>query len=450
MDGGAGVVARLVEAATRVATDRGATALSRPLTSYDDPLAELRGLRASLPEGGALVCATVNAASQDALVQLLRSDPAQSGPYTHAAPQHLHGYATAYKLLLEAGFSADIVETLSVPRAPELVEAAAPLMAHLRVDAERAAHHLAAEGYVLVATPVADVAVDLAVPVRDQRAITFVACVNDDHQLVNNLLASPALGEGSPHQLLTYRGMTSAAEGLNRGLHEAEHDLVVFIQQDIYIPSWWPTRLVRQWELASADTPPSLAGPFGVRYREGGREHVGHVVDRDHLLHEPRELPARVDGLDELVLIVPRDTDLRVEPRVGWHLSGTDLALEVHQRGGWTAVLDLPCHHNSLFHTLDESYHHSEAQLATKWPTELPIVTNSSSIVEDPRDRRVRDLEGFIEGRHEEFSRMEKALEVAQREIERLNEEVGRWRDQVTSVKARNQKLRAQLEGGQG
>lgn len=444
--GSEGVVARLVEATTRVAVATGATALPQPLTSYDDPLAELRSLRASLPADGRIACGVLNAASQDALVQLLRSDPAQSGTYTRLSPQHGHGYATAFKVLLEAGFSADIEETLSTEVRPGLIEAAAPLMEHLRVDAERATHHLAAEGYVLVATPIAEVEADLAVAVSEQRPVTFVACVNDELQLANNLLASPALADGSPHQLLTYREMTSAAEGLNRGLHEAEHDLVVFIQQDIYIPSWWPARLWHQWERASAAIAPSLAGPFGVSFREGGREHVGHVVDRDHLLRMPRALPARVDGLDELVLIVPHDTDLRVEPRVGWHLYGTDLALEVHQRGGWTAVLDLPCHHNSLFHTLDESYRHSEAMLATKWPAELPIVTNTSTIEEDPRDRRIGDLEVFIEGRHEEFSRMADSLDIAQQEIERLHGEIGAWRDQVTSIKARNQKLREQLQ----
>lgn len=435
LPGSEGVVARLTEATARAAAATGATALPHPLASYDDPLAELRALRASLPEGGRIVCGTVNAASQDALVQLLRSDPAQPTTYTRSAPQHLHGYATAFKLLLEAGFSPDIEETISAEVRPGLLEAAAPLMQHLRVDPERAARHLAAEGYVLSATPVADLDADLAVAVRDQRPVTFVACVNDELQLGNNLLASPALEEGTPHQLLTYRGMTSAAEGLNRGLHEAEHDLVVFIQQDIYIPSWWPARLRRQWDLASADTAPLLAGPFGVRYREGGREHVGHVVDRDYLLRMPRELPARVDGLDELALIVPRDTELRVEPRVGWHLYGTDLALEVHRRGGWTAVLDLPCHHNSLFHTLDESYSHSEAMLATKWPAEIPIVTNSSTIEEDPRDRRVRDLEQFIEGRHAEFTSMAEALAAAEQEVLRLQE-------RLENVRARNRKLR--------
>jgi hypothetical protein len=438
LPGSEGVLARLTEATARVAAATGATALPHPLTSYDDPLAELRALRASTPEGGRIVCGTVNAASQDALVQLLRSDPAQPTSYARSAPQHLHGYATAYKLLLEAGFSPDIEETITTEERPGLIEAAAPLMQHLRVDPERAARHLAAEGYVLTATAVADLDADLAVAVGDQRPVTFVACVNDDLQLANNLLASPALADGSPHQLLTYRGMTSAAEGLNRGLHEAAHDLVVFIQQDIYVPTWWPARLWRQWDLASAEAPPSLAGPFGVRYREGGREHVGHVVDRDYLLRTPRELPARVDGLDELVLILPRDTDLRVEPRVGWHLYGTDLALEVHRSGGWTAVLDLPCHHNSLFHTLDEGYRHSEAMLATKWPGELPIVTNISTITEDPRERRVRDLEQFIEDRHAEFTSMAEALEAAQQEVLQLQE-------RLDTARARNRKLRGKL-----
>ncbi|CUR60920.1 putative glycosyltransferase-like protein [metagenome] len=446
IEGRESTVALLEEAVTRIAGELGATALPRPLSAYDDPLAELRGLRASLPPGGRVVCGTLNAATSDALVQLLRSDPAQPGSYEASAPQHLHGYATAYKLLLEAGFSADIVETVSAPVDPGLLEAAAPLMQHLGVDTERAARHLGAAAYVLVADVVADVAADLAVPVAEQRPVTFVACVNDDLQLANNLLASPVLGAGSPHQLLTYRGMTSAAEGLNRGLHDAEHDLVVFIQQDIFIPSWWPARLQRQWELASADTPPSLAGPFGVRYREGGREHVGHAVDRDHLLRMERPLPAPVDGLDELVLIVPRDTDLRVEPRVGWHLYGTDLALQVHRAGGWTAVLDLPCHHNSLYHDLDDGYHHSEAVLAGIWPAELPIVTNTSSIVEDPRDRRVRDLEDFIQQRGEEFTTMVDSLEVAQAEIDRLNEHIGTLNEQIVRVRERNQKLRSRLD----
>jgi hypothetical protein len=435
------VNARLAEATTRLAAETGGSVLPLPLDAYDDPVAELRALRASLPAGGMVVCGTVNAASGNALTQLLRSDPSQRS-YATPAPKHSLGYATTYKLLLEAGYSADIVETISSSVDPALMEAAGPLMANLRVDPERATRHLGAEGYVLVAEPVEDVDADQRVPVRDQRPVTFVACVNDDLQLAENLLASPALGEGSPHELLVFRGMSSAAEGFNQGLHQAAHDLIVFIQQDIFVPSWWPARLWRQWELASADTAPSLAGPFGVRYREGGREHVGHAIDRDALLRMPRKLPAAVDGLDELVLVLPRGTDLRFEPRVGWHLYGTDLALQVHRAGGWTAALDLPCHHNSLLHVLDASYSHSEAVLADKWPHELPIITNSSTIETDPRDTRIKALEKVLDGRDQQVADLGAALEGARHEIVRLSE-------QVAKVRARNRRLRRRTGGSE-
>ena len=85
---------------------------------------------------------------------------------------------------------------MSAPVDPGLLEAAAPLMQHLGVDTERAARHLGAAAYVLVADVVADVAADLAVPVAEQRPVTFVACVNDDLQLANNLLASRSSARG--------------------------------------------------------------------------------------------------------------------------------------------------------------------------------------------------------------------------------------------------------------
>lgn len=448
---------RLDDRTSEAAARYNAARLTRPLSSYADPLAELRAARSELPPGGRLVCSTTNAASSEGLVQLLRSDPAQAGPYTTSSAQQFHGYATAIKLMLEAGFSPDIVDTVSGQAHDELLSAAVPLLEHLRVDTVRARRHLGAQGYLLLGEVVTDVDEDLAIPVAEQRPVTFVACVNDELQLENNLLASPVFGAGSPHQLLTYREMTSAAEGLNRGLHAADHDLVVFIQQDIYIPSWWPARLHRQWAIASHPTAPSLAGPFGVRYREGGREHVGHAVDRDSLLRMSRALPASVDGLDELVLVVPRDTDLRVEPRVGWHLYGADLALQAHRSGGWTAVLDLPCHHNSLVHSLDGGYKHSEAVLASKWRDELPIITNSSTIDEDPRDRRVRDLEEFINSRHDDVTTLAAELGKAQQDVAQLSgslheaqQEIGRLNEDLRSARGRNRKLRRNLERARG
>jgi hypothetical protein len=367
--------------------------VTSPLDAMQDPLILLRAVRRALRPTGTLVCAVTNFARQETLVQLLRSDPQRApGGVVQPDAVHVHGYATAFKELLEAGYSPDIASVIRTEDEPGLLEAARGLLNYVRVSPERAAKHLFVEHYIFVARPIAD----LHEAEVDERPISFVACVNDEGQLKHNLLASPVFRPGTPHELRLYRGMDSAAQGLNRGIREAEHDLVVLVQQDIYLPSWWPARLVEQWGAASAGDTPAIAGPFGVRYREGGRTHVGHAIDRDHLLRSPHFLPADVDGLDELLMVVPQDTPLRFDPRLGWHLYGTDYVLQAHAVGLRAVVLDIPCHHNSLYADLDDAYHHSESVLADKWPRELPILTNSSTIDQDPRDTRMAALESQL------------------------------------------------------
>jgi hypothetical protein len=380
------------------AASQAAIVLTTPLDAIGDPLTVLRAIRGALRPDGVVVCGARNGTSQAALVQLLRSDP-QRAALGVVAPDALgqHGYATALKLLLEAGFSPEIVDAPDTPVDPALLDAAKPLLEHLRVHPDRAARHLGTDRYVLLGHPIAD----LDEGPYTGPPLTFVACVNDDLQLHHNLLASPCLAEGHPHEVLLYRGMSSAAEGLNRGIREASHELVVLVQQDIYLPSWWPAGLALQWSAAAPGGTVSVGGPVGVRYREGGRTHVGHAVDRDRLFSMPTPLPADVDGLDELVMVVPKDVEERFDPALGWHLYGTDLALQAHAKGHRVVVLDVPVHHNSLLAELDGTYHHAESVLATKWPRELPIVTNSTTIDEDPRDVRIAALEQALAGLEE-------------------------------------------------
>ena len=58
----------------------------------------------------------------------------------------------------------------------------------------------------------------------DTIPLSFVVCVNDDAILNANLLASPCLAEGTPHEVIAIRSAPSAAFGLNIGLERAKHD----------------------------------------------------------------------------------------------------------------------------------------------------------------------------------------------------------------------------------
>ena len=80
--------------------------------------------------------------------------------------------------------------------------------------------------------------------------------------------------------------------------------------------------------------------PF-ARHRQGvamGAQRVGWVVDRGRELYERPELPARAATLDELLLVIRRDSPLRFDPSLGFHMYGADICLQAAEtrpgRGG--------------------------------------------------------------------------------------------------------------------
>ncbi len=282
--------------------------------------------------------------------------------------------ASVMQLLLDAGYAPNTVGRVEDDGATAVVVAGAPLFELLGVGAGDAERDLRTSRLIVHGSPLAPWDASTEVPV------TFVACVNDDAQLDANLRRSPCLAAGGPHELLVFRDCADAAEGLNAGIERARHDFVVLVHQDVYLPEGWPARMVAQWRQAERGGGAiGIAGVFGVLDRRVPFDAVGHVVHGDRLLAH-RSLPSDVDGLDELLMVVPKDTPLRVEAALGWHLYGTDLALQAQEQGLRVVVLDALCHHNSLTGRVPWKYRESERVLAQKWPDLLPIHTNLSSI----------------------------------------------------------------------
>jgi glycosyltransferase involved in cell wall biosynthesis len=214
--------------------------------------------------------------------------------------------------------------------------------------------------------------------------LTFVGCVSDTSILDTNLLASPCLRAGSRHEVIVIRNCPNAAAGLNLGLKRAKQDWVVCAHQDVLLPEGWNLRLAAQLQEAENRFGPiGVAGVYGVGevitpLLDGhplAAERIGWVGDRGLLLRDGPELPARVATLDELLLVVPRDTPLRFDPDLGSHLYGADLCLQAREKGLAVVALGALCHHNSHSVGLPEAFYRSAEVFARKWAHRLPVAT---------------------------------------------------------------------------
>ncbi len=212
--------------------------------------------------------------------------------------------------------------------------------------------------------------------------LSFVVCVSDTSLLQENLLASPCLQPGSPHEVISLLKAPSAAAGMNAVLERAKHDWVVVVHQDVCLPPDWDRRVVGQLREAERRFGPiGVAGVYGVgdvHEPPGGppqAERIGWVVDRGCLLRQGPELPARVATLDELLLILPRGTPLRADPAMGFHLYGADLCLQAREHGLAVVAVGALCRHNSRSVGLNDAFFDSARAFVRKWSEPLPIAT---------------------------------------------------------------------------
>jgi len=209
------------------------------------------------------------------------------------------------------------------------------------------------------------------------KPLTFVAAVNNEQTLQVTLLSSPCFHGEHPHQLLLTRGAKSAAEVYNAAFDKAEHELIVFLHQDVYLPGNWTELFQTKYaEAVEQFENVGVVGLYGVS--EAGR--YGRIRTFGVPLFEPSPLPARVRVLDELLLAMPRSSTLRFDPTLGFHLYGSDIALQAEVAGSSVVVVDAEAHHNSITRTLPPAFHTSVGVFAKKWASKLPIHTPCAEI----------------------------------------------------------------------
>jgi Glycosyltransferase like family len=208
------------------------------------------------------------------------------------------------------------------------------------------------------------------------KPITFVVATNDRETLDRNFLASPCIGGEHPHQILLQENFPSAATAYNDAIDRSANDLMVFVHQDIYLPETWPADVEAALErLEETDPHWGVLGCYGQTEANEGR---GHVYDSGlGVIWKPFRRPARVQTLDEIVLILRKSSGLRFDESIPhFHMYGADICLQAAERGMTSYAISAFCVHNTYRSVaLPKEFYDCYRHVRRKWKGALPIYT---------------------------------------------------------------------------
>jgi hypothetical protein len=212
--------------------------------------------------------------------------------------------------------------------------------------------------------------------------ISFIVPTNDRRVLSDNFANSPIFKGRHPHQLIMLEHQTSAAQALENGIRLAEHDFIVYVHQDVYLPQKWDAIFCRKvTEAQTAISNAEMFGVFGVRSRNGEAIRHGHVVDRHWYLKHDDVLPIEVDSIDELLIGFRKEGFPGTDPLLGYHLYGTDIACRYREQNKAAVIINVPCFHNSgLGINLPPEFFSGIPYLKANWSKYLPLATSCGTI----------------------------------------------------------------------
>lgn len=341
------------------------------LFAHPAPLALLRALGAAAAPDATLFVAAPNAAQWSLMQRLVETDFGEV--VGDAAPQR-HSPSSLYKLLLDAGWQPHLAGTLPAEPPTPAVLAAAMAVADAAGVPRATAQRILGTSQLLIEARRGFAAV---APAAGPARFTVVVPTTRRNQLDANVLPSPGLTEVGA-RIVTCEAAANPAEALAAALPQVETDWVLFCHQDIYFPSDFGARLdALLATVPVAERNRTLIGFAGIAVNAtaDGVAPAGFVIDRQHRFDHAAS--DRALSIDELAIVVSRDTIHRIDPQIGWHLWATELCLAsicTHQV--FPRIVRLPLFHNSLNdYQLPQAFHDAARYLAAKYPAFGPIHT---------------------------------------------------------------------------
>ncbi|MEO8057838.1 MAG: hypothetical protein ABI671_05900 [Burkholderiales bacterium] len=356
--------------------------LSEGWLGQGDPQALLQGLQERCTPKGQLFIAIENQAQFAMLQRWVEADLTDNddgalaqGQLRYASP------ASLYKLLLDTGWSPTLAgETAAPPANPAFVAAAVALAESVGVPAATALRQLGTGRLIVQAQRTFEACSAAPAPAR----FSVVVPTTRENQLRLNVEHSPGLREVDA-RIVSYRRAHSPAEALEASLQHVDTGWVLLCHQDVYFPVGFGQRLNDLLAgITPEDAPHTLIGfaGMGVNAQRQGYEPAGFVIDRRQRFDHPASEAAV--SIDELAIVVSRNSVHRIDPAIGWHLWATDLCLNaICTHKVFPRIVRLPLFHNSSNdHQLPASFYESAARLAAKYPRFGPIATLCGTIDE--------------------------------------------------------------------
>ncbi|MBI2769646.1 MAG: hypothetical protein HYX47_08490 [Burkholderiales bacterium] len=217
--------------------------------------------------------------------------------------------------------------------------------------------------------------------------LVFVTSVSRLDVLAARLCESPCVKTGGC-PLVAYHNVRSAADAFNaarKGLSQQRPGTwLVWVHQDVYLPEGWDAKFLAALQQAQSRMPAlAVAGVYGVAGSGAGFTRAGHVLDRGNLLREAPPLPQEVDSLDELLFAVSADSELTLDPAMGFDFYGTDVVLQAQAAGLQAAVVDAYCEHWSdtpsgpeIPATMAQRIVRNGRAFEAKWAHRFPVQTS--------------------------------------------------------------------------
>lgn len=205
----------------------------------------------------------------------------------------------------------------------------------------------------------------------DSAMFSVIVPVNRPWQYELNVARSPGLREVNA-EIICVQGAESAAAAYASGAQRASHPWHLFVHQDVYFPVGSGFAIAKQLggiEAAGlAGAPVGFAGVEANAAMQGAR-HAGMVIDRHTLFRHPGSNSGV--SIDEFAVGLHRDSVVKIDPALGWHLWATDLCLQAWRLAGRPIgqILQAPLFHNSTTpFTLPPEFHRSSRVLLDKYP----------------------------------------------------------------------------------